>query len=260
MGVEQVTTAPAWQLGDREDLPLGVRRYPRGIESPAPIRCRTATAGSLALVEPMSDRGAGDGRTLRGTFSVYNQWQEIRSASEGHFLELIRGGTFAKTIQERGQRIPVLYSHGRDPAIGTQVLGKILNLAEDERGAHYQVELFSGIPELLLEGLRSGHYGSSFRAQIVKETFDPRPRKSAHNPQGLPESVVSELKLLDIGPTSLPAYGATSAQVRGAEVSNNVRHLNIAPRPYWEIVREDDEEPSWLLQRKDRDALASTRT
>jgi phage head maturation protease len=241
-------SSPAWQLGDDE------RAAP--VWQPPLIRSRAAVAGSLSLVEPTGDRAAGDGRTLRGTFSVYNQWQEIRSASEGHFFELIRPRTFAKTIQERGHEIPVLYSHGRDSAIGTAILGKVRSLSEDSRGAHYEVELFDGIPPLLLAGLKEGRYGSSFRARVVKEEVDQRPGRSSFNPKGIPQSIVSELALLDIGPTSLPAYGATSAQVRGAEILNSV---NVEPRPPWLLGEDDDEEPYWLLQRKDRHGLASAR-
>jgi hypothetical protein len=60
------------------------------IVRPPTIRCRTGMAGSLALVENRSD-AIGDGRTLAGTFSVFDTWQEIREAG-ARFLERVQRG------------------------------------------------------------------------------------------------------------------------------------------------------------------------
>jgi phage head maturation protease len=208
------------------------------------MRCRTAAAGSLSLVEPSGDVGAGDGRTLRGTFSVFGEWTEIRSSVEGHFMERIAAGAFAKTIRESANKIKLLYSHGNDPAIGTQVLGTIRNLRESGDAAHYEAELYDGVPELLLSGLRSGGYGSSFRAEVVKERLKPHPGRSPHNPKGLTESTVSELRLVDVGPTSLPAYGTTTAQVRTLDTVPARQLLHDDETADWYLERQP---PSWLL-------------
>ena len=104
--------------------------------------------------------------------------------------------------------------------------------------------MFDGVPELLLNGLREGRYGSSFRAKVVKEEFNPRPGRSEHNPLGLPESVVRELRLVDVGPCSLPAYPATTAQVRSVRAPEPTRE---AAKPYWYIDYEEPD-PPWLLR------------
>ena len=174
--------------------------------------------------------------------------QEIHNAREGHFLEL-SARAFAKSIRESMSRVRVLYSHGQDSAIGTQLLGKLTAMREDADGAHYQVELFAGVPALLLEGLRSGSYGSSFRAKVIKEDFTARPGRSTFNPQGLPQSVVSELKFIDIGPTSLPpAYPATTAQMRSRpEARARLAELGEEEPPSWFL---EPANRSWFVDRK----------
>jgi phage head maturation protease len=204
------------------------------IERPPRMRCRTASVGSLSLVEPIEQ--AGDGRTLRGTFSIFDRWQEISSPIEGHFMERIGRGAFSKSIKENLSGVKLLYSHGRDAVVGSLLLGELTGMEERADGAHYEAELFAGVPPLLLDGLRKGLYGSSFRAKVVKERFDPRPGPSSHNPEGLPESIVSELKLIDVGPTSMPAYSSTTAQVRSKAQARA------------EVVELGEELPSWFLK------------
>jgi HK97 family phage prohead protease len=230
------------------------------IERPPRVRCRAAAAGSLALVEAPGDRPAGDGRTLRGTFSVFDTWQEIRSPIEGHFLERIQPNAFTKTIKENADRVQLLYSHGHDPVLGTLSLGLLRSLTTDSHGAHYEAELFPSVHPLLLEGLREKRYGSSFRARIIKEEFDPKPGKSAWNPSGLPESVVRELKLIDVGPTSLPAYPQTSAQIRKLEDVGSRARPDSEPRPPWWLEEDDGEIPYWQLTKREERHAVATRT
>lgn len=160
-----------------------------------------------------------------------------------------------------------MFSHGQDPVIGLQVLGSVRDISEDGNGVRYTVDLFSGLPELLLEGLRAGIYGASFRAKLVKDNFDPRPGRSSHNPAGLPESIVTELQLREFGPVATPAYVDTSAEIRSlndqympkVRVAATVPTTRPAePRPPW-WLGDDDEEPYWKLQREERHAVASAR-
>jgi HK97 family phage prohead protease len=206
--------------------------------------------------------GSGNGRTLAGRFAVFNRWTEIDSAVEGHFMEMIQPGAFSKTIRESGRRVQVLFSHGQDPQIGLQSLGKIRSLEENAAGVDYEVELFRGLPELLLQGLEAGAYGASFRAKPIKTRDDPYPTPSDRNPKRLPESVISELRLREFGPCPLPAYAETTAGLRS--VSDDYTPLVVrkraivpaeskqeSPPPYWQLQR-PDEEPRWKLRgRKD---------
>ena len=167
-------------------------------------------------------------------------------------MEKIQRGAFAKTIVERGNRIPVMFSHGKDPTVGLQVLGKVRDLREDAEGVSYQVELFDGLPPLLLAGLKAGSYGASFRGTLMKSHFDPRPARSEWNPSGLPESVVTELALKEFGPVATPAYADTSAQVRHSFLTETCTPRLDLPEPElpaWQLQREDFE-PAWKLQRR----------
>jgi phage head maturation protease len=128
-------SAPSWQLADlREEQP----------SKRSPVLYR-----SVAADYSLSENGnaASEGRTLTGHFAVFNRWTLIDSAIEGTFYERIRRGAFAKTIQENGSKVQVLFSHGRDPQLGLMTLGRVRDLAEDDRGVRYTVDLFAGLPE-----------------------------------------------------------------------------------------------------------------
>jgi phage head maturation protease len=216
---------------------------------------RAVSADSYSL--RANGSSTGDGRILAGRFAVYDRWTEINSVAEGHFMERIAPGSFTKTIRERGNRIPIMFSHGTDAVVGTQILGRVRDLREDGEGVQYEVELFDGIPTLLERGLEAGAYGSSFRAKLVKQHLVRRPGRSTHNPLGLPESTVQELALREFGPCPNPAYQDASAEIRSvADEFMPVRVVADVPRicatsepvekPYWLLERE----PSWLLEPK----------
>jgi phage head maturation protease len=126
-----------------------------------------AVAADYELQSSNGSAGAS-GLTLSGRFAVYDHWTEINSMIEEHFLERISSGAFTKTIRERGSRLPVLFSHGKDPTIGLMTLGTVRELVEDAEGVRYEVDLFPGLPDLLVEGLRAGSYGASFRAKLMQ--------------------------------------------------------------------------------------------
>lgn len=162
-------------------------------------------------------RSAGTGKpTMVGHFAVFNQWAEINSAIEGHFMERIAPGAFAKTIRENRDRIKCLFHHGLDPQIGIKVLGPIAQLLEDETGAFFEVPLLADTSYVrdLLPGLEAGEYGSSFRFSVIRDEFVARPRPSETNPNGIPERTLTEMKLKEFGPTPFPAYGNATAGLR----------------------------------------------
>src|SRR5437868_723201 len=65
---------------------------------------------------------------LEGHFAVYDQWTEINSAFEGHFLERFAPGAFDKTFSESRESMRVLFQHGFDPVVGDKPLGPIQTL------------------------------------------------------------------------------------------------------------------------------------
>jgi hypothetical protein len=167
---------------------------------------------------PMEIRSSDDGRlTLFGHFSVFDTPTTIDSAYEGRFVERIAPGAFTKTLKERGDQIKIMWNHGRPDQAGelvNAIIAKPTGFGEDERGGWYEASLFRGLPEWLVEGLREGSYGASFRFQTVREDVDQHPARSESNPEGLPERTVREAKVLELGPVSWGAYPEATSAVR----------------------------------------------
>ena len=122
------------------------------------------------------------GPKMVGHFAVFDEWTEVESMFEGHFLERNAPGAFSKTISERADRIQATFNHGHDPDLGDKVLGNVVDLHEDDRGAAYEVDLFPSVPPLLMDGLRAGKYGSSYRFRVLREEWDDKPQTSEYNP------------------------------------------------------------------------------
>jgi len=149
---------------------------------------------------------------LHGRGAVYNEWTEINSRVEGHFMERFSPGAFTKTISEQGQRIRCLFNHGQDPSIGMKPLGPIEKLEERDDGVHYEVKLLdTPYNRDLVPGLKAGLYGSSFRFGIVRKSDES---KRVSNPAGIKERTITEAYMRELGPTPFPAYGGTSAAIR----------------------------------------------
>jgi phage head maturation protease len=192
-----------------------VRMAERGVVPRLTLAIREATR------DDTGDAGATETPTLFGHFAVFNEWTEIDSMFEGHFLERIAPGAFKKTFAEGRDTIKVTFQHGQDPFLGDKVLGKIDALEEDAIGARYEVPLFRGLPELLMEGLRADEYGASFRFRMMRELFDEEPDVSDHNPRGLAERTLKEVQVPEFGPVTYPAYASATAGVRSTEESVN---------------------------------------
>jgi HK97 family phage prohead protease len=155
--------------------------------------------------------------TLVGKLAVFDEWAEIKSRQEGHFLERISRGAFTKTLQ--GAKVPVLFQHGEDPQIGGKPLGKIMRLEETDRSVDYEVELFdTDYVRSILPALQAGEFGSSFTFNPVKDktSVTRYPQRSSYNPDRLPEVVHHEVKMREFGPGIMPYYAGATAGVRSA--------------------------------------------
>ncbi len=109
----------------------------------------------------------------------------------------------------------VIYRHGRDPQLGFRSLGPLTVLQEDHRGVYYEAPLADDADvRSLVPGLRAGIYGSSFAFQVLDEHLVKSPGSSEHNPAGLPELTILDVRISELGPTYRPAYPQTSAGIR----------------------------------------------
>jgi HK97 family phage major capsid protein/HK97 family phage prohead protease len=160
-------------------------------------------------------REIGDGQApiLFGHLLRHGEWTEINSAYEGNFMEQIAPGAAKRTIQENGDKMRVLFNHGRD-VTGDQVLGRIAELRDEAAGVYYEVETFPSVPPLILEGLRAKQYGASFRFHVMRQQIEENPEPSDYNPKGLPERTIKELQIAEFGPVTFPAYAGATAGLR----------------------------------------------
>lgn len=173
-----------------------------------------AVAPTVAATEM---RASDDGGmpTMVVRFSVFGSWYPIDSMWEGRFLERTERGSFVKTIGEQGARVKVQFDHGQDSRIGAVLLGVPRSLYEAEDSPVGEVPLWdTAYNRDLLPGLEAGAYGSSFRFRVMRDEWDDSPKRSEHNPDGLPERTIKEVRLMEFGPVVWPANPDATAGVR----------------------------------------------
>jgi len=193
-----------------------------------------------AWSQPTQIRAAADDGSIglmEVRFSAFGKWYEIDSWWEGRFLEQTVGGAFKKTIKERRDQIKVLYDHGYDAQIGNKVLGPIAYLEEESDGPRSEVPLFDTTYNRdLLPGLEAGVYGSSFRFRVIKDEWNDDPGKSKHNPEGLPERTIKEVRLFEFGPVTFPANPESTVGMRSATDAYYERLRESNPRQYDDLL------------------------
>lgn len=159
--------------------------------------------------------------TMEVRFSMFDTWYEIDSYWEGKFMERTVKGAFRKTISDHKARkaessgVKVLFNHGHDFHVGDKLLGGIVDLYEEKSGPVGVVELDdTSYNRDLLPGLRRGGYGSSFMFRVIREEWNDEPGKSEHNPDGIPERTIKEVRLFEFGPVTWPANPESTAGLR----------------------------------------------
>ena len=211
-----MSSPPTWELESRTpDWYLAPREGQRPAIKSSRAMIDRAVSSSPALIERSAV--AEEAPILAVKFALFNRWTEIDSPIEGHFLERIAPGAFKKSISENLKNIRAILSHGKDPSLGETVLGQVQSIQESTEDAVGRVSLFRSVPALLLDGLRAGVYGASFRGLPIKSQFNYRPGPSSHNPDGIPEVTRTEIRLKDIGPTPFAAYSETNARLEEHE-------------------------------------------
>ena len=161
------------------------------------------------------------GRRLSLTFARFNVWNEIYSW-EGRFLELLEPGSFAETFAERGPEgtgmLRALFQHGRDPVAGNKPLGPVVEAREDDIGPRFEVDLLDvGYVNDVRAGIIAGLYGASYRFGVrmggdgvLAESWDYKPARSEHNPEGIPERRIHAVNVAEAGPVTFPADEGTN--------------------------------------------------
>ena len=94
-------------------------------------------------------------------------------------------------------------------------MGVTESLTEEKDSPVGMVRLFdTSYNRDLLPGLKSGAYGSSFRMRVIRDEWNEEPGVSEHNPKGIPERTIKEVRLFEFGPVTFPANPSSTAAVR----------------------------------------------
>ena len=166
-------------------------------------------------------RAEGDSSVMVLRFSAFGAWYEINSFYEGRFLERVLPGAFTKTIAERGSRVKILFNHGMDFFVGDKILGVPETLEERADGAYAEVPLLdTSYNRDLIPGLAARGYGSSFMFNVTDELWNHEPEANDHNPEGLPERSVLQVRLFEAGPVTWPASHAATAGLRSVGMTD----------------------------------------
>jgi HK97 family phage prohead protease len=195
--------------------------------------------------EAMSFRDDGDAAVLEGRMMPYDEWTEVNSAIEGHFMERFAPGALAKSMTERAGRIRALFEHGLDAVLGRQTIATIEGLRDEPDGAYYRATLLNGLPPLLVSGLRANLYGSSIRFAPLKWDRVRSPKASEHNPNRLPEHTIREAYIKEFSVVTFPQYEGATASIRSITDELAARQLAGNPARLLEILEElkDRHEP-----------------
>ncbi len=162
--------------------------------------------------------------TLVVRFSPFDTWYEINSFWEGRFLERTSPGAFKKTASESKRSdglfsTKVLFNHGMDMNIGDKILA-VPHRFEETREDGYHGPIIEGdlldtsYNRDLLPGLKRDAYGSSFMFNVIREAWNQEPGTSDHNPDGIPERTIQEVRAFEAGPVTWPASPTATAGMR----------------------------------------------
>lgn len=211
------------------------------------VEIETLNGGDLvyraADLEQTSVREGEDGsHLLEGRMMPYGEWTEVNSVIEGHFMERFLPGSLTKTMQERASRIRALFQHGRD-FLGRQPIASGITFEDRDDGAYYGATLFRSVPELIVEGLRHGVYGSSIQYKPLKYDRVMRPRRSEHNPEGIPEITVREAYVKEVSVVTFPQYDGATASVRSVTDEIAAWQLLGDPAKLLEVIARQQTEP-----------------
>lgn len=181
------------------------------------------------LLEDISIRSGGDGRTVVAYAAVFDVPAEVHD-QDGHYYETIARGAFDKTITENAGRIGVFYNHGKTlygtpSERGSMPLGKPLEIRADERGL-FTVTQYNRTPlaDEVLEAINNG----DIRGQSFSGRFMPGRSQRTRGAAGQIDTIVrSEIALREYGPTPMPAYQeAAIVGVRMEELVDTIRNLD----------------------------------
>ena len=119
---------------------------------------------------------------LEGRMVPYNEWAKVDSYIEGRFYERFLPRSFAKNIQERGDRIRVLFEHGMSKLLDNQPIAKLEELEERDDGLHYRATPPAGPARSVRGGLAGRPLRVVCQAQACEAVGSPIPAAVGSQP------------------------------------------------------------------------------
>jgi len=157
------------------------------------------------------------GRTMFGHFARFDNWYEVKSVREGHFMERVAPGTFDKAFNHKRSQIRVMWEHGQDPTVGQKPLGDIVELRETRQGPYYEVNLFdASYVNDLIPAIKSPQTGASWRFSVPEggDVWVDPTRSTEHNPDQLRERTIRGADVFEFGPVVWGANPVADSGVR----------------------------------------------
>lgn len=159
-------------------------------------------------IEARQDGHHGDGLSLTGYITVFNQVERIRDWL-GEYDEQIAPEAFDRTLEQRGpERVRMQFDHGFDFLFGELPIGTWHEMTPDETGLYGTgrlLDTWHTVP--IRAAIESGAVsGMSFRFQVKREEWDTNGDVDLRT--------ITELSLLEAGPVVWPAYEATTVDLR----------------------------------------------
>jgi hypothetical protein len=93
-------------------------------------------------------------------------------------------------------------------------------LREDAVGPYFEGDLFASVPSLVVDGLRAGQYGISYRFSVIDEEWDRSGTRSDVNPNGLDVRTIKQAKVYEFGPVTFPADPGADYAVRAINLAD----------------------------------------
>jgi phage head maturation protease len=184
-----------------------------------------------------------DEPTIEARVVPFNQWSEVNSVVEGHFLERFSPGSLAKTIAERASELKVYYEHRKSRLFDSQPIAVMREAWEQPDGGYFRAALLDGLPELFRDGLRRGLYGASIGADVINMKRVRRPGISDHNPMGIEERTYTELRAFDYSVTPQPHYASATVTLRSITDDLLIDRLLEDPKRLLDMITRKETEP-----------------
>jgi len=140
-----------------------------------------------------------DKNQLVGYATPFNSW----SGDLGGFKEIVRPGTFRKTIKEKD--VVSTFNHDFGNILGRRS-NNTLQLKEDDYGLRYEVDLpgTTVAQDLKILVKRKDVKGSSFFFRTIKDMWNDNYTKRE----------LLEVELIELGPVTMPAYAKSKVSAR----------------------------------------------